>query len=90
VRYEWDAPKQRANLAKHGVDFAAIVAFQWDSALEIHDNRRDYGEPRWIVLGWNGTRLHTLIYTRRGHAIRVISLRKSNAREVSAYERQKQ
>ena len=31
--YEWDEGKRQANLAKHGVDFADMDAFEWDTAV---------------------------------------------------------
>lgn len=36
MAYEWDAAKNRANLAKHGVDFAdAVGVFEDDLALPV-------------------------------------------------------
>ena len=81
MRLEWDDDKRAANLAKHGVDFADAARFDWDTALELEDARYDYGERRWRALGLIDGRLHALVYARRGDAIRVISLRKANARE---------
>jgi len=89
VWYEWDDSKNVANGFKHGVAFEEIHGFQWDTVLEVPDERKDYGEPRWIAIGLIGPRLHTLVYTLRNGALRVISLRKSNSREESAYESQK-
>ena len=89
--YEWDDAKDLANRLKHGVSFQEVLAFQWDTALEVADARMDYGEPRWAALGLIGQRLHTLIFTEREGAIRVISLRKANHRERKAYgEKQNQ
>jgi len=78
----WDGAKCQTILAKHGVDFADIEQFQWDSAITELDDRYDYGEAREIGLGLIGDRVYYLAYTRRGEAIRIISLRKANGREV--------
>lgn len=86
MQYEWDDAKEQANLAKHGMAFSEVVAFDWNTAMQAVDERADYGETRWIALGLIGTRVHVLIYTRREQAIRVISLRKANRREVRRYE----
>ena len=86
--YEWDATKRAINLAKHGLDFSLAQAFVWHSALIIPDARRDYGEARFFAIGDLGGRLHVLIFTPRGEAVRVIGLRKANAREVKIYETQ--
>lgn len=37
---------------------------------------------------WIGDRLHVLVFTPRGGAVHVISLRKANSREVKRYEAQ--
>ena len=78
--FEWDDAKRRANLAKHGVDFAAIDAFDSETALIDPDTRQT--EPRWIATGFLGSRLHVVVYAMRGTRRRLISLRKANAREV--------
>ncbi len=88
MRYDWDEAKRDANLAKHGVDFADAEDFEWERAIEVPDDRRDYGEPRWIALGPIRARLHVLIYTRRGRRVRIISLRRANIRERKFYEAQ--
>jgi hypothetical protein len=48
--------------------------------------RWDYGEDRYRLLGAIEGRVFILIYTLRGSAIRVISARKANRREVRDYE----
>ena len=49
--YEWDERKRRLNLLKHGMDFAEVEDFAWESAVIRPDRRRDYGEDRYIALG---------------------------------------
>ena len=87
MRFEWDEAKRAANLAKHGVDFAAVESFDFESAIVTTDDRDVYEEPREIALGFIGVRLHILIFTWRNDVVRVISLRKANSREVKIYER---
>lgn len=82
---EWDEDKRAANLKKHGADFSAALEFEWDTALTAADARQDYGEPRFVSIGFIGPRLHVLVWTPRGEQFRVISLRKANAREVKRY-----
>ncbi|MGQ0564181.1 MAG: BrnT family toxin [Gemmobacter sp.] len=83
---DWDEDKRQTNLAKHGVDFDAIAAFDWTTATVEPDARRDYAEMRWIALGKIGDRLHYLAFTRRGADTRIISLRKANRRERRRWE----
>lgn len=84
--FEWDDAKRTANLAKHGVDFAVVREFDWETANHRRDVRRDYGEVRWRSSGFIGQRLHLLVYTWRGDRVRVISLRKANILEVRDHE----
>jgi len=87
MRCEWDEAKEAANRAKHGVSFASVASFEWRTAREVEDARYDYGERRWRAIGMIDGRLHVLVYTDRSDVIRVISLRKANAREEKAYAR---
>ncbi|MBW6932315.1 BrnT family toxin, partial [Salmonella enterica subsp. enterica serovar Weltevreden] len=52
------------------------------------DERRQYGETRYIAYGPIGTRLHCLVFTIRGDTLPAISLRKANFREVRDYEQE--
>lgn len=83
--FDWDDAKAAANLAKHGVPFEAVTEFEFTSALFLVDDRRLYGEVREWALGVIGNRLHLLVFTRRGPAMRVISLRAASRRERTQY-----
>ena len=85
MEYEWDDSKAAGNLRHHGIPFELIEDFAWDKAIVIEDERKDYGESRWIAYGPIGERLYCLVFTVRGSRIRVISLRKANSREVKRY-----
>lgn len=84
----WHAAKREANIAKHGVDFAAVADFAFDSCLVHGDTRFDYGEVRLVALGLIGVRLHVLVFTIERRSLHVISLRKANSKEFDAYVRQ--
>ena len=77
---DWDPAKRQANLAKHGVDFAAVEDLDWSRAIA----RASLGaaEPRLLVLAPIGDRLHALVFSLERAAVRVISLRKANTREI--------
>jgi uncharacterized protein len=85
VDYEWDPSKAKANLKKHGVDFADAVAVFSDSlALTITDESDE--EARFATLGSDSLgRVLVVIYTWRGDRIRVISARKATVRERKQY-----
>jgi len=80
--YSWDEAQR--NIAKHGVDFAAVEAFEWDTALIQRDERFDYGEVREIAFGFIGQRLYALVFNRRA-SVHLISLRKANRKEIARY-----
>jgi uncharacterized DUF497 family protein len=53
----------------------------------VEDDRRDYGEPRFITIGFLDARMVVMVWTPRREALRIISLRKCNEREQEAYGR---
>ncbi|WP_102960767.1 BrnT family toxin [Mangrovicella endophytica] len=85
LAFEWDEAKAATNLARHGVAFTDAATFRFDLATIVLDERLVYGEERWIATAPLAGRIHVLVYTTRGTAIRVISLRKANAREIKRY-----
>jgi len=54
--------------------------------ITLQDQRQDYGEPRFITAGWLDARLVVLLWTPRGLARRIISMRKANEREIDKYK----
>lgn len=89
-RFSWDERKRVTNLSKHGVDFAIVERFDFNTAIITIDDRQNYGEVRYRAFGDIDGRLHVLIFTARGAKTRVISLRHANDRERNAYEEAKE
>ena len=87
MRFEFDPAKLATNVAKHGVWFSAADDFEWETAQIDIDSRKSYGESRLCATGLVGTRLLVLVFTLRESAVRIISLRKANQREVRRYVR---
>lgn len=81
--YEWDEDKRQSNIDKHGIDFQSVNIFEWQTAVTEPSPRG--GEMRYIAIGYIGIRLHTVIYTERGAATRIISLRPSSDSEEARY-----
>ena len=86
MEIEFDAAKSERNLRERGLAFERAADFDFETALYREDRRREYGERRIRALGYIEDRLYALVYTIRGEALRVISLRRANRREVRAYE----
>jgi uncharacterized DUF497 family protein len=87
MSFEWDEAKNKANIKKHGIDFADAKDLFVDGFWFVQDRRKDYGEPRFVGLGHINNRLMSIVFTeRKVNKIRIISLRKANIRELQAYE----
>lgn len=87
MRFEWDDAKSEACFRERGFDFAyAASAFADLGRLVRQDNRHSYGEDRYELTGLVEGRLFVLVYTTRNGAVRIISARKANSREVKQYE----
>ena len=54
-------------------------------ALTVEDDRRDYGENRFITIGFLDGTMVVLVWTPRSGADRIISMRKANERERTLY-----
>ena len=87
MEFEWDDAKSGACFTHRGFDFAyALRAFLDEDRIVGRDRRWDYGEERYRLLGAIEGRVFVVIYAIRGSAIRIISVRKANEREVREYE----
>lgn len=83
---EWDEEKRQRTLHERGLDFADIARFDPESVRSRPDSRYEYGEPRIISIGYLDGRLCTFCWTPRQGKVRIISLRKANARESKSYQ----
>jgi uncharacterized protein len=82
-------PRPFANYVKHGVTFeAACEVFNDAFAIEQMEDRRNYGEERWIILGMERDRLLLVACTMRGDRIRIISVRAADPYERREYHEQ--
>ena len=73
VTFDWDDAKEKANLAKHGVDFCtAHEAFVDPKRVRVQDISHSQAEARQWCVGFDGRGLLTVRYTVRSGVIRVI------------------
>lgn len=79
----FDIAKNRVNISKHGVPLTVALGFRARRVFE--DDRFDYGETRWIAVGYIGDRAYLTAFTMRAGKLRVISIRKANGRERKRY-----
>jgi uncharacterized protein len=87
MSFEWDQAKNRANLAKHNVDFAdAVAVFEDDLALTRPD-LDSRGESRSVIVGIDAFGRHlVVVFAERGLRIRIISARLATKQERKSYE----
>ncbi len=88
MEIEFDPAKDVLNRHKHGVSLAEAARIDWPRVAAIPDNRRTYGEARYIAATPIGNRLYVVVFTIRNATVRIISLRKANRREIKRYETQ--
>ncbi|MDW9759234.1 BrnT family toxin [Sinorhizobium meliloti] len=83
--FEFDPAESATNLEKHGTDFDAAQAL-WldDRLLEVQAKTED--EPRFLAIGKIGGKHWTAVFTHRGTAIRIISVRRAREQEIEHYE----
>lgn len=88
MTFEWDVEKERGNIQKHKLSFemASLVFLDFER-IEIYDDSHSIDEERYITIGrlWGTMVIITVVYTEREGKIRIISARKSTARERGEY-----
>jgi hypothetical protein len=90
LKFEWDNAKAQANLRTHGVSFdLAKTVFRNPFAVERLDDREDYGEERFVMIGMaEGNILLFVAYAEREERIRMISARRATQYEQDDYFQQ--
>jgi len=86
TKITYDPAKRARILAERGLDFADAGAVLAGVKFQFVDDRFDYGEERITTIGLLDGRMVVIIWTRRGDACHVISMRKANDREQRRYQ----
>lgn len=81
----FDLAKRNKTLAERGLDFARAGEVFAGRHFTAEDAREDYGEPRNITVGKLDGRMVVMVWTPRGEARRIVSMRKANEREQARY-----
>ena len=84
--FEWDEEKRQKTLEERGVDFLYAAQIFEGETVMIVDDRRDYGEVRYIAVGSVAGELFAVVYTLRGENIRLISARKARKKVYERYQ----
>lgn len=81
MRVTWTPAKRELTVADRGVDFESAREVFAGVTADFEDTRRDYGETRMVTVGHLEGRMMIVVWTPRGDARHVISMRKANGRE---------
>jgi uncharacterized protein len=83
--FEWDELKRRGNVRKHGLDFVDCGAVFRGPVLTILDDRRSYGEIRFLTVGLLRDKVVVISHTEDRGLIRIISMRAATTHEEADY-----
>ena len=87
MQIEFDPAKREKTRRERNLDFARADEVFRTRHLTAENLRQDYKECRYITVGTLGDDLVVMVWTPRGEARRIISMRKANEREKSRYAR---
>ena len=73
VRITFDPEKNARNIRERGLSFERASEFEFESAVVREDERREYGEVRYVALGRLGDRLHVLCFRETEEGIPVLT-----------------
>jgi uncharacterized DUF497 family protein len=82
---EFDPGRRRRTLAQRGLDFMRAIDIFDGPTVDLTDARFDYGEERMFTFGKLDGRYVIAVWTPRGEARRIISMRYANAREIAKH-----
>ena len=84
MQFEWDDEKSRTNKTKHGIDFDTVKDL-WNDSNRVEIQAPSPLENRSILISKIRNKLWTAIFTHRGTAIRIISVRPARKQEAKLY-----
>lgn len=89
MKLEWNEQKRRQNIAKHKIDFVDVSSVFDGPMVVWQDTRKDYGEDRWVGIGFLRNILIVIVYTEvDDQTSRIISARKANRNDRRTFRNQ--
>ena len=82
MRITCDRAKRQLTLEERGLDMRRAKEIFAGLHFTRADDRFDYGEPRFVTVGWLNSSLVVFVWTPRGSARRIISMRHCHEREA--------
>ena len=86
MKITFDPLKRQTTLSERGLNFADAAIVFAGPTITVQDTRRDYGEARYQTVGFLADRMVMVVWTPRGEARHIISMRKCNDREKANYQ----
>ncbi|MCB2106373.1 MAG: BrnT family toxin [Rhodobacteraceae bacterium] len=83
----FDPAKRNATLAERGLAFEDAALVFAGRTYTAEDRRFAYPEPRFQTIGFLAGRMVMVVWTPRGAARHIISMRKCNAREQAKHQK---
>lgn len=89
MEYSWDTQKNKINIKQHGIDFIDAIEMFQHPLLACIDKREDYGEERWVGIGFLKGIIAVIVYTEDDikNSIRIISVRKATKNEGEKFKK---
>lgn len=88
IQFEWNKANRRANIAKHGFNFAEVGPAFVDPYRVVYPvDGRELAESRWVLLGQIEWRVLYVVFTMRESRVRLISARIAHEKERAIYGR---
>ena len=85
MKFEWDEAKHAKTLRERGIGFDdGARIFEGPVAIS-QDTRRNYGEARFRAVGESEGDILHVVFTWRGDAVRIISVRRANRKETKLW-----
>jgi uncharacterized DUF497 family protein len=85
MRITFNRAKRGQTLRERGIDFNDARHVFAGRTMDRKDDRADYGEVRMQTVGYLDGRMMMIVWTQRGIARRIISMRKCNAKEQKKF-----
>lgn len=81
MRFTWHEQKRQRTLNQRQLDFAYAEQIFAGPTFTFEDDRKDYGEQRWVTLGLLQATVVVIVHTERKDEIHIISMRKADRDE---------
>jgi hypothetical protein len=86
VTFEWDPAKDAKLREERGLSFE-LAKTAWDDAEAVEIELEPRDELRWGLIARVNGKIHTVVFTRRGKKVRLITMRRSHPDEERLYEK---